>query len=133
LQEAERREAAIQTQTANHSDTDGVLLNPNGPSKPLERTPSSTGDLLIQPSNNMAQKTPTLSKGLSSNSISVESYTLVQGQILSKYIEANHASPLYSAEDSGHSPPLAGPSISTSIAGLRIFLSAAGQSWVGWP
>jgi hypothetical protein len=106
LPEAEEGEV-LQPQTPNRSETDKIsfiLSNPKALSKPSERTPSTspaarTCDVLIQPSNNITPKTLPSPRGLSSDSISVDSYTLLQGQVLSKGVEVNHASPLH---DAGH-------------------------------
>lgn len=91
----------LQPQPPNHSETDKILSNPKVLSKASERTPISptarTGDVLVQPSNDITPKTLPLPRELSSDSISVESYTLLQGQILSKGVEVNYASPLYNA------------------------------------
>ena len=102
LPEAEEGEC-LQPQIPNRSETEKILSNPKVLSKPSERTPSSpiarTSGVLIQPSNDITPKTPPSPRELSSDSISVESYTLLQGQILSKGVEVNHTSPLY---DAGH-------------------------------
>ncbi|TVY28202.1 hypothetical protein LHYA1_G003353 [Lachnellula hyalina] len=102
LPEAEEG-VVLQPQIPNRSETDKILSNPKAPSKPSERTPSSptarTDDVLIQPSNDITPKTLPSPRELSSDSISVESCTLLRGQILSKGVEVNHASPLY---DAGH-------------------------------
>jgi len=102
LPEAEEGEV-LQPRTLNRLETDKNLSDLKALSKPSERTPSSptarTGDVLIQPSNDITPRTLPSPRELSSDSISVESYTLLQGQILSKGVEVNHASPLY---DAGH-------------------------------
>lgn len=102
LPDAEEGEG-LQPQIPNRSGTDKILSNPKALSNPSERTPSSptawTGDVLIQPSNDITPKTLPSPRELSSDSISVESYILRQGQVLSKGVEVNHASPLY---DAGH-------------------------------
>ncbi|KAH8656125.1 hypothetical protein BGZ60DRAFT_546315 [Tricladium varicosporioides] len=58
-------------------------------------------DVLIQPPSEIASKTlpsaRSSSRGLSSESISVDSYKLLQGQILSQCVENNYTSPLYTA------------------------------------
>jgi hypothetical protein len=97
----------LQPQTQNPSETDKlpfILSNPKTLSEPSQRSPGTsptarTGDLLIQPSNDITSQTLLSPRRLSSDSISVDNYTLLQGQILSKGVEVNHASPLY---DAGH-------------------------------
>jgi hypothetical protein len=82
LPEAEKGELS-ENQAPNHSETDQILLNLKKPWKPSEKTSSSptprTGDVLIQPSNDNAPKMSKSTWEPSSNSISVESYILVQG------------------------------------------------------
>ena len=97
----------LQPQTPNPSETDKlpfIFSNPKALSEPSERTPSASptaraGDVLIQPSNDITSQTLPSPRRLSSDSTSVDNYTLLQGQILSKGVEVNHASPLY---DAGH-------------------------------
>jgi hypothetical protein len=97
----------LQPQTQNPSETDklpSILSNHKALYEPSERPPSAgptarTGDLLIEPSNDItSQKLPS-PRGLSSDSKSIDNCTLLQGQVLSKGVEVNHASPLY---DAGH-------------------------------
>jgi hypothetical protein len=103
LPEAELGEI-LQPQTSNISETDQVpfnLSNPKALLKPSEKTPSAspampTRDISIQPPNATTSETLLSPQGLSSDS-SVDNDTLVQGRIMSKGVEANHASPLYEA------------------------------------
>jgi hypothetical protein len=91
----------LQPQKPNNSEKDRmpfIILNPKAPSK---RTPSTspaarTCDILIQPPNDIRLKKLRSPWGPSSDS-TVDNYTLLQGQILSKSVEVNHASPLYKA------------------------------------
>lgn len=95
---------ALQAETPNRSETDKlpfILSNPKALSEPLEKTSPAAriGGVSIQPSNYITSQTLPSPRKLSSDSISVDDYTLLQGQILSKGVEANHASTLY---DAGH-------------------------------
>ncbi|KAE9373333.1 hypothetical protein N431DRAFT_504021 [Stipitochalara longipes BDJ] len=102
----EEREV-LQPQIPRSSETDKVPFIPSNlkaPSGPLERIPSvcpaaRTGDALNRYSNHATSQTDPSAQRLSSNGISVDDYTLLQGQMLSKDVEANHTSPLY---DAGH-------------------------------
>ncbi|KAF8851658.1 hypothetical protein BDZ45DRAFT_750438 [Acephala macrosclerotiorum] len=99
----------VQPQTPDISETDKppfILSNPKALSESSESTPSTspttqTGDMLVQPSNVVSSQTlpsaQSLSRALSSDSISVDNYALLQGKILSKGVKANYASPLYTA------------------------------------
>jgi hypothetical protein len=61
-----------------------------------ESTPAArAGDVLIQPWNDITSQTLPSTQGLSSDSMSVDNYTLLQGQILSEGVEVNHTSSLY--------------------------------------
>ena len=78
------------------------MSNPKAFSKLSERTPSTsliarTGDVLIQPSYNITSQTLLLPRRLLSDDISLDKYTLLQGQILSRGVKANYASLLYNA------------------------------------
>lgn len=88
------------------SDTDkipSISTNLKATSNLSERTSSTgpatqTGSAVLQPGNDITPQTPS-PRRLSSESLIVDNYTLLQGQILQKGIEANHISPLY---DAGH-------------------------------
>jgi hypothetical protein len=100
---------ALQPKTPDRSETEGIpfilsnlkTLSESSVSIPSASPAARIGDVLIQPSNDIASQTilSTLSSsgGLLSDSISLDNYTLLQGQILSKSIKVNHASPLYTA------------------------------------
>jgi hypothetical protein len=102
-----KNEEVLHPQSLIPSETDrphSILSNPKASSEPSERTLSAspiawTGDVLIKPSNDISSQTLPSSQRLSSDSTSVDDYTLFQGQILSKGVKVNHASPLY---DAGH-------------------------------
>jgi hypothetical protein len=98
-----------QPQTPDLSETEKIPFissNPGALSKSSESTPSAspaarTDEVLIQPSNDIASQTIpsnlSSSRELSSDSKSVDNYALLRGQVLSKSVKVNHASPLYTA------------------------------------
>ena len=99
----------LQPKTRDCSETEEILFNsPNAKelSGSSEKTPSTShtaqiGDVLIQPLNSVASHT--IPSAISSCGVSpsdgtpLDNYALLQGQILSKSVKANHLSPLYTA------------------------------------
>ena len=99
----------LQPKTRDCSEKEEIPFNSSNTkvlSESSENAPSSSqtaqiGDVLIQPSNNVASHT--ILSTLSSCGVSPldgtppDNYALLQGQILSKSVKANHLSPLYSA------------------------------------
>ncbi|KAE8440473.1 hypothetical protein EG329_007439 [Mollisiaceae sp. DMI_Dod_QoI] len=93
----------LQPQTPNRSETDKIsfiLANlsilPESSERALSASPAvRTPEVLLQPSSDITSQKPPSTLGVSSDSISVDDYALLQGQILSEGVIADHASPLY--------------------------------------